>query len=121
MMKADRELAGVEHALAFVKAHPQSSVKWRWTPSQIIESTPQPGGLMLSGKAAALDLLAFNILQKCGRVTWDHDRKHWFTILPWKEVRFVLSSWSSSGAIPTVAHQFSPWVDKFWGSYDGKS
>ena len=114
MLITHRELAGVAHALSFLRTHGQSTITWRWSPSLSIDATAQPGGLMLSGKSAALDLLSFPLLQRCSRVTWEQGRTQWFTVLPWSAVAEAFHQWFSAGGTPTVPSSYASWVAKSW-------
>lgn len=120
MLGTERELAGITHALAFVRQFPHAPIHWRWSPHMHFTATPQTGGLMLSGRIGALDCVSYPLLQKCRQMQWDDTKTQWFLFLPMQHVKWAFVHWFSFGAIPTVDAAFAQWHEKTWASFEGK-
>lgn len=120
MLNTDRELAGIAHALAFVRQFPNTPLMWRWSPAVRFVLTPQANGLVISGRTAALDCVTYPLLKRCAPMQWDVNQTQWFLLLPWKDLKWAFIHWFTSGAIPTVSAQFADWHSKTWKQYEGK-
>lgn len=120
MQSTDRELAGIAHALAFVRQYPQDPMVWRWSPTETMTIHPQSEYLIISGRISALDRVTYPLLKRCYPMQWDDSKTQWFLQLPWKDLKWAFIHWFTSGGIPTVSCKFSQWHAKTWKNFEGK-
>lgn len=120
MLSTDRELAGIAHALAFVRQYPQQPIVWRWSPTETITLHPQSEALIISGRISALDRVTYPLLKRCSPMQWDDTKTHWFLQLSWKDLKWALIHWFTSGGIPTVSANFAQWHASTWKKFEGK-
>ena len=112
MRAADRELANLDHAMAYLKGRFKEPLWWRFSATEGVQAKPESGGVLLSGQPQDWERLPFPTRKRCGRPAWRGSE--WTVLVPWRLVRQVFASLENAGAVPTVSGVHGAWVANHW-------